>query len=114
MACGTKTDPKNEMFVFGGHASPTLRLNDCWLLKMPNPNNPEVVWQRIEGDADVADNEHSNIGAPLPRANMGATLFEGKIYIYGGHGGHNYERKAFDDIFSFDLTTHTWHQYEPV
>ena len=113
VACGTKSEPKSEMFVFGGHASPTLRLNDCWILKAPN-NALDVTWQRVEGDKDVADNEHSAIGAPLPRANMGHTLFEGKIYIYGGHGGHNYERKAFDDIYSFDLETQTWHQYEPV
>jgi len=26
--------PKKEIFVFGGHASPTVRLNDCWFLKM--------------------------------------------------------------------------------
>ena len=45
---------------------------------------------------------------------MGATLYNGKVYIYGGHGGHNYERRAFDDIFSFDLETHTWQQYEPI
>lgn len=111
---GTKAEPKNEIFIFGGHASPTVRLNDCWILKMPNANNPDVIWQRIEGDNDVAANEHSQIGAPLPRANMGATLYEGKVYIYGGHGGHNYERKAFDDIFSFDLETQTWQQYEPI
>lgn len=78
------------------------------------PGAADVTWERIEGDVDVAANEHSAIGAPLPRANMGCTLYNGKVYIYGGHGGHNYERKAFDDIFSFDLETHTWHQYEPI
>lgn len=45
---------------------------------------------------------------------MGCAYFEGKIYIYGGHGGLSYARKAFDDIFSFDCATRTWHQYEPV
>ena len=106
--------PNKEVFVFGGHASPTVRLNDCWFLKMPNANNPEVFWHRVEGDTDVPPNEQSTINAPPPRANMGATYANNKIYIYGGHGGLNYARTAFADIFSFDLETHTWHQYEPV
>lgn len=106
--------PNKEVFVFGGHASPTVRLNDCWMLKIPNPNNPEVIWERIEGDMDVEPNEQSTVNAPGPRANMGSTLFGNKVYIYGGHGGLNYARKAFDDIFSFDLETKTWHQYVPV
>ena len=49
--------PKKEVFIFGGHASPTQRLNDCWLLKMPNANTNDVVWQRIENDHDVSPNE---------------------------------------------------------
>ena len=106
--------PKKEVFVFGGHSSPTTRLNDCWLMKIPNQNNPEVHWERISGDRDVAPNEQSTIGAPPPRANCGSTYFEGKVYIYGGHGGLNYARVAFSDIYSFDLETHEWHQYEPV
>ena len=101
--------PKKEIFIFGGHASPVKRLNDCWLLKIANPNNAEVQWERIEGCDDVPDNEHSKIGAPGPRANMGATYYENKIYIYGGHGGVGYARSAYADIFSFDLETHTWH-----
>ena len=106
--------PKKEIFVFGGHASPTQRLNDCWILTIPNANNPEVVWERITGDRDVPANEHSCIGAPPPRANCGSAIYEGKVYIYGGHGGLNYARTAFSDIHSFDLETQQWHQYEPV
>ena len=100
--------PKKEVFVFGGHASPTQRLNDCWILKIPNVNNPEVMWQRVEGDRDVPTNEQSAIGAPPPRANMGATYDNNKVYIYGGHGGLNYARIAYSDIHSFDLETETW------
>ena len=106
--------PKNEIFVFGGHASPTQRLNDCWLMKMPNVNNPEVFWERIQGDSDTAPNEQSAIGAPSPRANCGSTILGNKVYIYGGHGGLRYARTAFADIFSFDLEEQTWHEYHPV
>ena len=81
---------------------------------MPNQNNAEVFWERVEGDREMPPNEQSAIGAPPPRANMGATYYNGKIYIYGGHGGLNYARTAFADIYSFDLETKTWHEYIPV
>ena len=49
--------PTKEIFIFGGHASPTQRLNDCWLMKIPNANNLEVYWERIEGCSEVMPNE---------------------------------------------------------
>lgn len=83
-------------------------------MKIHNLNNPEVIWERVEGDREVPPNEQSAIGAPPPRANMGCTLYNGKVYIYGGHGGLNYARTAFADIYSFDLETKTWHEYVPI
>ena len=52
--------------------------------------------------------------APPPRANAGSCLYQGKIYIYGGHGGLNYSRIAFSDIHCFDIETETWTKFEPV
>ena len=106
------TPKRDKIFVFGGHFSPTVRLNDCWWLRVQD--GKPVRWSRVEGDKDVEENKESSIGAPPPRANCGACLSGNKIYIYGGHGGLNYARKAFDDIYSFDVDTETWHQYEPV
>jgi dynein heavy chain, axonemal len=40
---------------------------------------------------------------PAPRANTAATLLDNKIYLFGGHGGVNYQRVAFNDLFVFDL-----------
>lgn len=59
-------------------------------------------------------NAASTIGAPAPRANMGCCLYEGKIYIQGGHGGLGYARTAFNDIYCFDLETETWTKLETV
>lgn len=50
-------------------------------------------------------NQESRIGAPAPRANSGATIVDNKIYVFGGHGGVNYSRVAFNDLYSFDLDT---------
>ena len=59
-------------------------------------------------------NQDSSIGAPAPRANTGATLYNNKIYIFGGHGGLNYARVAFNDLYCFDLETNTWEKIEPA
>lgn len=53
-------------------------------------------------------------GAPPPRANSAATIIENKIYIFGGHGGLNYARISFNDLYSFDLDTCTWEKIEPA
>jgi len=103
------TAKKDRIFVFGGHASPTRRLNDCWWLKVQ-----DMSWSRVKGDVDVDENQESAIGAPPPRANMGACCVEDKVYIYGGHGGLSYARKAFQDIFCFDMASQTWEEFIPV
>jgi len=101
IACAT---PKSDrIFIYGGHASPTVRLNDTWWLKVS-----DLSWTRALGDKAVATNEDSAINAPPPRANAGCTLYNGKFYIYGGHGGLNYARIAFSDIYSFDIETEVW------
>lgn len=44
----------------------------------------------------------SKIGAPEPRANHTATFHKGKVYIFGGHGGVDYKRIAFNDLYELD------------
>jgi dynein heavy chain len=95
--------------MFGGHASPTVRLSDTWFL-----NTKEFIWSRAKNDKAVEENKESAIGAPPPRANAGACYYNGKIYIYGGHGGLNYARVSLDDIYTFDLEEQVWERIEPV
>jgi dynein heavy chain len=72
-----------------------------------------MEWRRI-GDKPAMDNQESSIGAPSPRANMGSCVFNGKVVIFGGHGGLNYERKNFNDIHTFDFETEKWEKLNPV
>jgi len=99
----------DKMFVFGGHASPTCRLNDSWML-----NTKEYTWTRCKDDKTVGDNKVSPIGAPSPRANAASCFYEGKVYIYGGHGGLNYSRISLDDVYCFDVETETWEYLEAI
>jgi dynein heavy chain len=80
--------PQNDkLFVFGGHHTPKVRLNDTWWFDTKN-----YIWTRAKGDKPVEENKESAIGAPAPRANAGSCFYKNKIYIYGGHGGHFYAR----------------------
>lgn len=65
-----QTTPKaDKLFVFGGHHSPKSRLNDTWMLHIK-----EMEWRRVGGKPGL-DNQESDVGAPSPRANMGACVF---------------------------------------
>ena len=101
--------PKNDkVFIFGGHHSPKARLNDTWFLVVK-----DYEWQRVGNEKQNLTNQDSTIGAPAPRANSGATLYKGKIYLFGGHGGLNYARTSFNDLYSFDLESETWEKIVP-
>ncbi len=97
------------MLIFGGHAAPTQRLNDCWWLKVS-----DFTWTRVLGDKASVKNQESGIGAPSPRANSAACCYNNKFYFYGGHGGIGYQRVAHNDIYSFDIETEIWTKHEPV
>jgi dynein heavy chain len=98
----------DRVFVFGGHHSPQCRLNDTWFFEVKTG-----VWRRIGNEKDNTENLESTIGAPSPRANSSAVVYEGKIYVFGGHGGLSYSRVAFNDLYCFDLETETWEKIVP-
>jgi len=103
----------DRVFLFGGHHSPKARLNDTWIL-----NVKELEWNRIGKENNNLTNQDSSIGAPAPRANAGACFYDSefgkKVYVMGGHGGVNYARLAFNDLFSFDIETETWEKLEGI
>ena len=66
-----------------------------------------MEWRRVGGKPSM-ENKLSDIGAPTPRANCGSCVFKGKVIIFGGHGGINYERKNFNDVHTFDFETEQW------
>lgn len=73
----------------------------------------ELEWQRVGNEKDNKTNQDSTIGAPAPRANSSGCIYNGKIYLFGGHGGLNYSRIAFNDLYAFDLETETWEKILP-
>ena len=104
-----QTTPKGDrLFVFGGHHTQNTRLNDTWIFMIK-----ELEWRRI-GGKPAMNNQESDIGAPCPRANMGSCVFNGKVIIFGGHGGINFERKNFNDMHMFDFETETWSKVNAV
>jgi dynein heavy chain len=108
VALSIVTNEKIEkVWFFGGHHSPSARLNDTWYFVVK-----EMGWQRVGSDPDNTENQESSISAPAPRANTAACLYSDKIYLFGGHGGHNYLRTSFNDLYTFDLEDNTWAKVE--
>lgn len=73
-----------------------------------------MEWRRVGKEKDNISNLESTIGAPGPRANCGACVYENKVYVFGGHGGLNYQRVAFNDLYCFDLATECWEKLNPT
>lgn len=100
----------DRLWIFGGHHSPNSRLNDVWIL---DPNRDE--WWCPDWQKEVTPNNQAcPSGGPCPRANSAATLYKhgDKVYLFGGHGGLNYQRMSFNDLFSYDVNEHTWTKIE--
>ena len=72
-----------------------------------------MEWTRVGNEKDNTTNAASTIGAPGPRANAAAILYNNKIYVNGGHGGTSFARISFNDTFTFDLETETWDKVIP-
>lgn len=77
----------DKMLVFGGSYTSNLRFNDTYILKTNSFQWSKPANQISGGEPKNAE---SKIGAPQPRYGHSATFYEGKVYVFGGHGGVNY------------------------
>ena len=71
-----------------------------------------MTWKRPQTQDPVNEPGEgiSKAGSPSARANHSVCLLGNKVYLYGGHGGANYERRVFNDTYSWDIETHEWEQ----
>jgi len=105
----------NEMLVFGGLYSSNQRFNDTYILKI----GKSYQWRQPPNQKSGQEpkNTESKIGAPEPRANHTATFVPGKksVYVFGGHGGVGYSRKAFNDVYVLDCANESfeWTKVDP-
>ena len=108
-ACALNAD---RMFVFGGYYDNKTRLNDVCFLQL---TASEYIWKRPPNHPAISDppkNDPSPVGAPEPRADASACLLGNKVYIFGGYGGIHYQRKNFNDLYSYDLEKYEWAKIE--
>ena len=77
-----------------------------------------MEWRRaVHGEGEEIKENGNAPGhapeVPSPRANTSACLIGNKVYLFGGHGGQQYQRIAFNDVWSFDCDTFEWKKVEP-
>ena len=84
--------PDNSIFIFGGMGDKG-KFDDCYLF-------------------DVNETKFTKISTteqgPSPRAGHSACTSAGRVYIYGGNGGRQYENSVFRDLWMFDTEKTTW------
>jgi tRNA wybutosine-synthesizing protein 3 len=74
----------DKLWVFGGHFTPQVRLNDVWIYDTKNNSWFQPPWQ----DKITPTNNKTTGGGPCPRANSAAVIYGNKVYLFGGHGGY--------------------------
>jgi dynein heavy chain len=98
---------EDRMLIFGGYYTSSTRFNDSFYLKISRflLYSDNLQWFQPPNQKSVGEpkNSWSKIGAPEPRANHTATYHKGKVYVFGGHGGVDYKRVAFNDIYELDV-----------
>ena len=102
---------RDKMVIFGGYFSSMQRFNDVFIL-----DTISMTWTQPPGHhaSNPPDNSESKVGGPDPRGHCTANLIKGKIHIFGGYGGVQYQRKAFNDLYTLDISTWKWEKLEPI
>jgi N-acetylneuraminic acid mutarotase len=89
----------DKIIVFGGRTFSTKRtknfLNDVWSFSLLNHQ-----WECLIPSTTPEDDTR-----PVRRQNQTAVKYNDKIIIYGGQTD---DERYLDDIWSFDLSSHTW------
>jgi dynein heavy chain len=79
-------------------------------------SNPALFqWYQPPNQKSVGPpkNAMSKIGGPEPRAYHSMVNYKNKLIIFGGHGGIDYQRTAFNDVYELDLDTFEWRKPKP-
>jgi dynein heavy chain len=112
-ACALSPD---RMFLFGGYYDNKLRLNDVFFLQM---TATEYIWKRAPNqpvipdpplDDSFADPTKTNV--PTPRADTSCCVIGNKVYLFGGYGGVQFERKNYNDLYTYDIEKYEWARIE--
>ena len=75
----------------------------------------ENYFSNFNIDADPASSKGSfdaDPNAPCPRGGHTAVLYGDKMLVFGGFGGHGFERKDLNDLFAYDVNQGTWKAIE--
>lgn len=102
---------KSQLLVFGGYGAANARLNDYYVLK--NAGN-SYTWSQPASYKKYKDLRDTPQALPEPRANHTLTFVReiNKAFMFGGHGGLGYGRRAFNDLYQFDCETFEWTRIE--
>lgn len=95
-----KSEGSEQLFIHGG-MNQEGKLDDSYLYD-PSQNK----FTKIEYD------DLKNV--PSPRAHHSGYFYNGKVYIFGGNGGHIYENQVFKDLWILDVETMKWEEIVKV
>lgn len=103
----------DRILFFGGVLDTRRRFNDTHVLAKVNTNPTWTQPPNQKLEEGPPTNAPSKIGAPDPRGYHSSTFHEGKVYIFGGHGGVDFRKIAFNDLLVIDCASFEWTKLNP-
>eukprot|EP00918_Siedleckia_nematoides_P057974 GHVU01126404.1.p1 GENE.GHVU01126404.1~~GHVU01126404.1.p1 ORF type:complete len:302 (-),score=41.30 GHVU01126404.1:1339-2244(-) len=94
---GSTLDGDNLYIIGGGNVDD--KLDDLWVLDLK-----QKKWNKLEPT-------NSSAPAPEPRQGLVATVYDNKLYIFGGFSKESHS--AFNEVWFFDLENKSWNFVEP-
>ncbi|KRW98533.1 P-loop containing nucleoside triphosphate hydrolase [Pseudocohnilembus persalinus] len=101
----------DKMLIFGGQYTSKLRFNDTHILQTTSWKWSQPPNQSYKGNEPC--NSESKIGGPPPLSHHSGVFYEGKVYVFGGQGGVDYQRRTYNDIYVLDTENFEWEKLEP-
>lgn len=102
---------KDKLLIFGGFFTSSQRFSDVYIYDSLSSTWSQPPGHQSSGHLENLENKQ---GGPEPRAHSTASLIKEKVYIFGGFGGVQYQRKAFNDIYTLDTKSWQWAKLEPI
>lgn len=101
-AASQYSNDKGEVFVMGGLHNTSV-YGDTWIIK---PDGDSKAFQTVQ--VDVYDN------SPAPRVGHAATTCGNAFVVFGGDTVTNDEGEIDNDLYLFNMNSHTWTIPHPV
>lgn len=106
----TKTENASPKPQSGPPSSPSIPNSSTASIADDTNSSRKNEKRTSRRDRDASKSDSLLMVGPQSRSWHTSTLFRNAVYVYGGWDHHN---RVFNDLWSFDLSSHSWSRIDP-